>query len=111
MPEIERGQKRPKQIKYKKPRPISRDYSSIFSVTLESYLESRFLIDIGNIPSSLATLDPTAKRPMKLTYLAEYCVDIENAIRAVLRTRQQEDCLDAMLMELAGHPVDSAFSL
>jgi hypothetical protein len=107
----DKSRKRPKRIKYKKPRPISKDYSSLFTVTLNSYLESRFLINVGNIPSSLATLDPAAKRPMTLTALAEHCVDVENAVRAILKAKQQQDCFDGMLMELAGHPVNPAFSL
>jgi hypothetical protein len=74
-----------------------------------SLLESRFLIDTGNIPAS--NPDPDAKRPLGLFFRAEHCADIEKSVRASLQTNQQEDCFDAMLRELAGAPVDLSLSL
>src|ERR1700741_2545242 len=91
------GHKR--RTKYKKPKYVSKDYSSLFNATVESYLESFYLIETGNIPAS--NPDPDSRRPLNLFYRAEHCADIEHAVRAALQTDQQQDCFDAMLRELA----------
>jgi hypothetical protein len=99
-----------KKAKYKKPRQISRDYGPIFTNTLESYLESRFLIDIGNIPAN--NPDPAAKRPMKLTTRAEHCADVEKAIRTALKQDNEQECFEQMLREMAQQSApDLAFPL
>lgn len=88
----------------------SKDYTGLFTTTLESYLEHCFLINTGNIPAS--NPDPETKRPLSLFFRAEHCTDIEKAVKASLHTKQQEDCFDAMLREIAGTaPVDLSFSL
>jgi hypothetical protein len=104
----ERGHKRPRhKYKYKHP---SRDYAALFTRTIESYLECRFLIDTGNIPAS--DPDPCASRPVSLTYRAEHVAEIEKAVRAVLTTKLHQDCFDVILKEIAGTAsVDPAFSL
>lgn len=104
MPDVKRGHQRPK---YRAP---SKDYTGIFTRTIESYLESKFLIDCGNIPAS--NPDRSAKRPLSLFIRAEHLTDIEKAVRAALHTTEHEDCFDAMLKEIAGTaPVDLSFSL
>jgi hypothetical protein len=90
-------------------RRAKKSYIGIFTATLEGYLESTLLIDLGNIPAS--NPDPEAKRPLSLLYRAQYCADIEKAVRAVLNTKQKEDCFDAMLCEIAGRPLQPEFSL
>jgi hypothetical protein len=108
MPTDETGRKK---AKYKKPRPISKSYDRLFTVVLDSYLTSIYLIAVGNIPSSLAALDPTAKRPLSLIQRAEHVCDVERAVRSVLKTKQEEDCFDQLLKEIADHPLDPSFSL
>lgn len=94
----------------RRPKDVSKDFSSLFIATLECYLEHYFLINIGNIPAY--NPDPDARKPLGLFFRAEHCADIEKAVRASLHTEQQEDCFDAMLREIAGTaPVDLSFSL
>lgn len=90
---------------------ISRDYTSLVNRVLIEYLESLALVQLGNIPSTLAQCDPLAKRPLSLIYRAQYCTDVEAAIRAAVKTTQQEDCLDAMLCEMADSDECTEFSL
>jgi hypothetical protein len=104
MPDEKNG----RRAKYKK---IGRsvDYGPLVTVALETYLESRYLIDCGNI--SACNPDPQARKPMKLFAHCERVANVENAVRSVLKTQYQQDCFDQILKEIAGTaPVDAAFS-
>jgi hypothetical protein len=100
-----------KRVKYK-PRAVSKSYDRLVGIVLDAYLTSVYLIAIGNVTSSLSTLDPTAKRPLSLIQRTEFVCDVERAVKSVIKTDKEQDCLDQLLKEIAGtSSVDPSFSL